>query len=374
MKVLYFSDNTSDHNRRFLEGISQARHEVWFLDPTCDRAPENWLPDGVRWVQARQRVQRNLSPSGFAQFLPEFKSWLEILKPDLIHAGPTHNCGYVTALSDFHPWLLTSWGSDILFQADQGPGWKQATQLALSKADGLFVDCDAVRAKAKQLADVSEDRIVQFPWGIRKGSFTPEGDRLSQREFPREPGTCVFLSTRSWEPLYGIDVLLDAFRQACSVNSSLRLLLLGGGSEAPRVRNFIDTHGLQNAIRTPGLVNQADMPKWFRAADVYVSAARSDGTSVSLLEAMATGLPVVVTDIASNREWVTEDRNGWLASVNSAEDFADRFLRAARLSPEGRKLFSERNQKIVPERADWDRNFPRLLEMYERLVVSPVKR
>jgi glycosyltransferase involved in cell wall biosynthesis len=117
------------------------------------------------------------------------------------------------------------------------------------------------------------------------------------------------------------------------------------------------------------------MPKWFRTADTYISCARSDGTSVSLLEAMATSLPVVVTDIPSNREWVVEAQNGWLARAGSSEEFADRLLRAARLRPEERKLFAERNQRIVEERADWDRNFPKLLEMYERItdmsVMSP---
>ena len=374
MRLLYFSDNISDHNRRFLEGLSQAKHEVWFLDPTCDRLPANWLPDGVHWVQPKQKLQRELSPSECAEFLPEFQSCLKLIQPDLVQAGPTHNCGYLTALSNFHPWLLTSWGSDILDQVDQGSEWKKATQLALSLADGFFFDCDAVRRKAKQLASVPDDRVVQFPWGIKRGSFAPEGARLAEEDFVREPGTTVFLSTRSWEPIYGIDVLLEAFRQAFHVDSSLRLLLLGGGSKAGRVKNFIDTHSLRDAIRIPGHVNRADMPKWFRAADVYVSCARSDGTSVSLLEAMATGLPVVVTDIPSNREWVVEDHNGWLAPANSAEKFADRFLRAARLETQQRRLFFERNQQIVGERADWDRNFPTLLEMCEQLVAMPARR
>ena len=72
------------------------------------------------------------------------------------------------------------------------------------------------------------------------------------------------------------------------------------------------------------------MLKWFRAADAYVSCAQSDGTSVSLLEAMATGLPAVATDIPSNREWVVDGQNGWLATDASAEEFADPFLRAAK--------------------------------------------
>jgi glycosyltransferase involved in cell wall biosynthesis len=367
VKVLYFSDNASGHNQRFLEKLSQSGLEVWFLDPTCQGVAAGWLPQGVHWVQAKRTIPQNSAPATFADLLPEFQRLLCEIAPDLVHAGPIPSCGHVTALSGFHPWLLTSWGSDLLFQAQQGPDWKQATQAALSSADAFFCDCDAVRARARQSTDMPDSRIVQFPWGIRKGSFGPFGALPLDEECQGEPGTHVFISTRSWEPLYGIDTLLESFRQAYRVDSTLRLLLLGNGSEAGRVREFIDIHGLSRVIRTLGHI-KGDMPKWFRAADAYVSCAQSDGTSVSLLEAMATGLPVVVTDIPSNREWVVEGRNGWLAPARSPEEFADRLLRAARLSSEQRKLFSERNQRIVEERADWDGNFPRLLKMYERLT------
>jgi glycosyltransferase involved in cell wall biosynthesis len=368
VKVLYFSDNTSGHNQRFLEKLSQAGLEVWFLDPTTDFLAEGWLPQGVHWVRPKHTLPRNSDPAAFAGFLPEFQHLLGEIRPDLVHAGPIQHCGYLTALSGFHPWLLTSWGSDLLLHAYRNPDWKEATQIALSGADGFLCDCDTVRAEAKLWADIPDSRIVQFPWGIKKGLFGPLGPLPSEAAWAREPATHVFISTRAWEPLYGIDTLLEAFRQACRVDSSLRLILLGNGSEAGKVREFVDVHELGRVILAPGSYIKEDMPKWFRAADTYVSCAQSDGTSVSLLEAMATGLPVVVTDLPSNREWVAEERNGWLASVSSPAESADRLLRAARLTPEQRGLFSERNRRIVEERADWDRNFPDLLEMYERLT------
>ncbi len=372
MKILYFSDNTSGHNRRFLEKLSQAGLEVWFLDPTTHRAPEGWLPEEVRWVRTKRALPRNSDPTTFADFQPEFQRLLEDIGPDLIHAGPIQSCGYLTARSRFHPWLLTSWGSDILFSTDRSPEWEQATRMALSSADGFFCDCDTVRAKATQLADIPDSRIVQFPWGIKKGLFAPVGPLPSEEEWEREPGTHLFISTRSWEPLYGVNTLLEAYRQAYRLDSSLRLLLLGNGSEAGKMREFIELHGLSRVVRTLNPRLGEEMPKWFRAADTYISCAQSDGTSVSLLEAMATGLPLIVTDIPSNREWVVEGSNGWLAPANSAGEFADRMLRASRLSREQRRLFSERNQRLVDERADWDRNFPRLLEMYERITAMSI--
>jgi L-malate glycosyltransferase len=378
MRVLYFSDNVSDHNRRFIEKLSDAGHKVHFLDPTSEQQPDHWLPDGAHWIQSMQKLRRDAEPEAFAELLPELRNWLREIDPDLIHAGPAHNCGYATALSNFHPWLLMSWGSDILYQAEQGLQWKQAIQLALTSADGFFCDCDTVRSKAKQLANrstksLSDDRIVQLPWGIKRGSFAPEGVTPTQAEFARDPATRVVLSTRSWEQLYGINVLLEAFHRAYRIDSSLRLLLMGDGPDVTLVQEFIRARGLTHVVRTPGKIARRDMPKWFRAADVYVSCTLTDGTSISLLEAMATGLPVVVSNLPGNREWVVEGQNGWLARADSAEDFADRLLRAVRLVPEERKLLAERNQEIVQTRADWDRNFPRLLQMYEQLTTVHAK-
>ena len=60
----------------------------------------------------------------------------------------------------------------------------------------------------------------------------------------------------------------------------------------------------------------------FRAADVYLSCAHSDGTSISMVEALASGLPVVVTDLPSNREWIAPGSNGWLGRLGDAASFA----------------------------------------------------
>jgi L-malate glycosyltransferase len=368
MRVLYFSDNTSDHNRRFLEKLAQAELDVWFLDPTNDCLPENWLPEGVRWIRPAHVLDRQAEPPAFAQMLDRFNQLLREINPDLVHAGPTHDCGYVTALSGFHPWLLMSWGSDVLYQPNQGLPWLQATQTALKSADGFFCDCDAVRVRARQIANLSDDGIVQFPWGIRKGSYSPFGPLPAEAEFVREADTRIVLSTRSWEPIYGIPILLEGFRQAYLADPRLRLLLLGNGSQAPLVRRYIETRGLEGVIRIPGNIRRSDMPKWFRAADIYINCSRSDGTSISLLEAMATGLPVVVTDLPANREWVTADENGWLSAADSSEDFADKLLRAARLNPEQRRQFAENSRSTVERRADWDQNFPKLLRMYDHLT------
>jgi glycosyltransferase involved in cell wall biosynthesis len=364
VRILYLTDNDSVHNGRFLEKLIPA-HEVWYWNLTSAQASHT---NPVSAILSTKIVERGASPSEYRELLPQLYSVLEEVRPDLIHAGPIHSAGYLAALSDFHPLLLMSWGSDLLLDAERNSEWRQATTFALSKADAFFCDCNTVREKANSFRSFSDAEIVKFPWGVKQGVFSPQGALPAADQYRREAGSTTFIYTRSYEPIYGSDVLLDAFCKAHDKNPLLRLLLLGEGSQNHSIRNFIDERGLNGAVLALGSRPIEELPMWFRAADVYVSCAKSDGTSISLLEAMATGLPVIVTDIPSNREWVSEPENGYLAPVGSAEALAAKMLRAAKLTPEERKAISALNQHIVAERADWDKNFKLLLRMYERLV------
>jgi glycosyltransferase involved in cell wall biosynthesis len=113
-------------------------------------------------------------------------------------------------------------------------------------------------------------------------------------------------------------------------------------------------------------VAEAGLADYFKNADVYLSCALSDGTSVSLLEAMAYGLPVVATDAPGNREWVVPGRGGWLAPPRDARAFADALVEAARLDDASRATVAAQHREIVERRADWDANATRLIEAYDR--------
>jgi glycosyltransferase involved in cell wall biosynthesis len=368
VRILYLTDNNSVHNRRFLEKLAVAGYQVWSWNIAATQPPAAQLPAGVRTIASTKSVEHGSSPAQYRDLLPQLQSVLKEVHPAVVHAGPIQSGGYLAALSGFHPLLLMSWGSDLLLDAERNSEWQQATAFALLKADAFFCDCDTVRQRANRFRRFSDAEIVRFPWGIKRGVFSPAGPLPPSDQFMRRTGTTTFIYTRSYEPLYGSDILLDAFARARSKNPALHLLLLGDGAQDRNILGFIKGRDLNDAVSVAGSQPMETLPMWFRAADAYVSCAKSDGTSISLLEAMATGLPVIVTDIPSNREWVAEPENGWLARSGSAEAVAEKMSLAAELTPQERKKISECNRRIVAERADWDRNFPCLLEMYNRLV------
>src|SRR3989454_1000615 len=286
----------------------------------------------------------------------------------VLHAGPTQSCGYLAALSEFHPFLLMSWGSDLLVDAERSEVWRRATSVALHGSDLLLCDSAAVRTKAHPLLGYDDSRIVQFPWGVDLKEFRPGADDRGLRHEMGWDDSFIILSTRSWEPLYGIETLLEAFRRAYAKEPRMRLILLGGGSLASKIERFLKSNKLDRFVHRPGVMPHDAISAYFRAVDLYVSCSLSDGSSVSLLEAMATGLPVVVSDTPGNREWVVSGKNGWLAPVGDAEAFAGHLITSSRSGSSARARISQANRGIAERRADWSRNSEQLRQAYERLA------
>jgi L-malate glycosyltransferase len=117
-------------------------------------------------------------------------------------------------------------------------------------------------------------------------------------------------------------------------------------------------------VHFPGHVSQVDLARYYRSSDLYLSASHSDGSSISLLEAMACGLPALVSDIPGNREWINPGEQGWWFPDGDHRLMADAIIQAV----EQRERLPEMGQsarQVSEQRADWNSNFPKLLEAYE---------
>ncbi len=295
---------------------------------------------------------------------------LQAVAPDFVHAGPVPTSAFVAATAGVHPLAAMSWGSDLLVDADRDRATRERARFALGRSDLLFCDCDAVREKARTLAGFAADRIVQFPWGVDLDRFRPDGERLPWRERPGWQEATLLVSTRSWEPGYGIESLLESFARATARRVDLRLVLVGSGSLREWVERFVAEHGLRDKVLMPGAVDHDLLPPYFRSADVYVAATPADGSSVSLLEALASGLPAVVADNPGNREWVTPGTNGWLARPGDPDAFARRLAEAAALPAPARRAMAAANRALAEARADWSKNKRLLLAAYDRVEAS----
>ena len=375
MRILYFSRDYTTHDHRFLTALAKTGHQVFYLrlEDGGHVLEDRPLPpevEQVEWAGGRRTATLN---DGF-RLRNDLSRVIHQVKPDLIQAGPIQRSAFLVALVGFRPLVSMSWGYDLLHDAQINPFWRWATRYTLRHSAALVGDCDTIRQRAISFG-MPNERIVTFPWGIDLQHFSlqtfscidrssidnrsPASTELRSMNVP----TFTLLSTRSFEPIYGIDVIARAFVLAARKHPDLRLTLLGNGSQFAAIRQILLIGAVYDRVVFPGHVSFSDLPSLYRDADLYISASHSDGTSISLLEAFACGTPAIVSDIPGNREWITPGENGWLFPDGDAEALASAILNAL----DQRKRLPEMGRKarlLAEERADWDKNFSLLEKAY----------
>ena len=361
LKVLYISTGYTTHDYRFLTSFEQAGWAPTHVPLLDERLEKRSLPNGSREV--RSLAEETASGGSWRERRNHLARIIADLRPGVVIAGPVQSGAFLAALARARPLITVSWGTDLLVDADATPLSRFVTQYTLAASDAVFGDCHAVREAVRRNSRIADERIVTFPWGIDLLRFRPGASSLSLRDELGWDANEVFISTRSWEPVYAIAVLLRAFAGVAQRRPTARLLLLGDGSQEREIRSLVTELGLGRFVHMTGRVDYSLLPDYFRASDIYVSSALSDGTSVSMLEAMACGLPVIVSNSFGNLEWVEEGVNGSLARPGDA-DSLEAAMSALIDNRETRAAMGATNVVTAGSRANWDVNFSAL----ERLV------
>ena len=363
MRVLYFTEKDSPHDRRFLNTLSKTEHQVFALrQQDCQALTPQEITE-LDWPDGRPDWS---NWCGWEEGKRQFKALIKEIKPDLVHAGPIQGPALLAALSGFHPIVTMSWGSDLLRTAQRSPWMRWATQFTLDRTDIFVGDCQAVADEAARYG-FPRKKMVLFPWGVDLAYFSPEQGRQAGQELRKSLGwedKFVVLCNRSWAPVYGVDVLAEGFKQAVLENPNLRLLLAGDGPDAKKIRAILAP--VEKQVHFPGRVGLDALPGLYAAADLFISPSHCDGSSVSLMEALACGKPVLVSDIPSNREWVIPGEEGDLFWDGDADSLARGLLSLA--VDQNLKTYGLRARLLAEEKADWDRNFQKLIQAYHRAL------
>ena len=361
MKILYFSNDYCPHDHRFLTAIRDGGYQVYHvrLQANLRQVEDRPVPEGVEIVQWAGG-QREFRWRNVPKLVVSLRQVIKRIQPDLVHAGPIQTCAFIAVLTGFRPILTMSWGFDLMEYIHRGKWWQWVTSYVLKRSTYFTSDAMVTRDRAVTYG-MNPDRTIVFPWGVDLEHFAPSTVHHSSSE------AFTLFCNRAWEPRYGIDVLAKAFVKVAGANPNVRLMLLGSGSQGGRIRQILLNGGVLDRVTFGGQVSQIELPRWYHWADVYISPSHVDGSSVSLMEALACGLPCLVSDIPANQEWVTEGENGWLYPDGNADALAAKILQAAvqrNTLPE----IGQAARSVAEARADWRKNSEKLMQAYKQAL------
>lgn len=218
---------------------------------------------------------------------------------------------------------------------------------------------------------IPEERIVQIPNGVDTDRFTPPAltdKQRTQEALGLADAAQVVVCVGRLTAKKRVDILLQAWESVHRVHTSARLLLLGDGPEQTALQALADELDLGLSVTFYGA--QPDILPYLHAADVFVLPSVSEGLSNALLEAMAAGLPCIVSNIGGNVDLITDGENGLFFGSGNVKQLTEMLLRILRNDME-RCEFGRRARETVKVSHSMDRVVEKYVELYHRLSEKP---
>lgn len=289
--------------------------------------------------------------------VPRLRRLLRALRPDVVMATYVRSNGLVGALTKCCPLVVSSRGV-IDYDFGLPPNWNARLLRWIARRADLLHASSAELAEGFERAGVPRSRFTVIPVGTDTAIFAP-------RQGPRPPGPLRIICTRKHDPLYDNETIIRALARLQGEGLDFQFRFTGSGTVIDQNKQLVAGLGLTGRVEFRGDVPHEQVPDELRWADLYVSAAQSDGAPSSLFEAMSCKLFPIVTDVRANRDWITHRTNGYLFRVRDELDCAEG-LRFAISNTAIVNQALEDNRGMVAERLDRNAGLAKLEKLLEQ--------
>jgi len=305
-----------------------------------------------------------MNGAAFPLRVRRFRQIIHETRSDLLHVHYVDDAAVAAVATDFRPLVVTAWGSDVLLRPRLLRGM---IRYVLRRAD--LITCDAEhmqRALVGQGAEPERVRIVGF--GTDTEQFRPRPNDPTPTGSSDRVRPVIVISLRTLKPIYDIETLITAAPTILRRFPQVIFRIAGAGPCREALQSQAVRLGVAANVQFLGQVAPEHLPRVLADADLYVSTALADGgIAASTSEAMACGLPVVITDVADNRRWVNDGVNGLLIPGRDPAALADRILRLVQ-DPEECQSLGEAARRTIVERNDWATEMGKMEKLYQECL------
>lgn len=323
---------------------------------TIHRVPLGYPSDRVRNLNTLESLVYLVRARNYARELRSNKRF------DLCHAIGTIPCGFLAyRWRQSMPYLVSIRGWDVPGFSEQFLGFHSLVKGTIQE---IWKNAHTVAATSSDLQDLAHR--TERGCAIR---IIPDGVDLSRFSVtPRNSdGYFRIVFSGGFFERKGIGFLIDAVSSLAPRFPNLQLVLAGDGNRRQELEQQVRERNLESVVEFLGQVPEVDMPNVYANADVFVLPSLMESLSSSLLEAMASGLPIITTSTGGSRDWISG--NGVIVAMHDAESIA-RAIESYLVNPQLWQEHSNNSRKIA-KRFTWESSASQYRSLYHEIVKSP---
>lgn len=355
MKICYLADGESIHVVRWCRHFLSLGHQVHLISfkaVQMEGITTHYINAGTINVEG-----------GNWRVLLQYRKVKKIIKdinPDLLHAIYATSYGIVGALSDFHPYIVTPLGTDVLISPQRSFIYKRLLRYVFKKADHITSMAPHMTDAMLELG-ASAAKIGTVILGINTAIFNKQNRKLPENQF-------VITSIRNLEPIYNIPHFLHALAIVKPKIPNLKVNITGDGSLCDELKQLAARLNIFDIVTFYGKVSQAKIVEILNQSHISVTVSLSDGNSLSLIEAMACGAYPIATDILANRQWLKDGVNGIFVKINDISSLANSIMHVYNNFDKIIEKAMEESDRIIKEKGTWNINMQKMEQKYRQMV------
>lgn len=296
----------------------------------------------------------------YLKTLKILKQKIREFQPDILHAHYATSHGLLGALSGFHPFIISVWGSDVYDFPKISFIHKCILKYNLSRTDRIL---STSYIMATETQKYTSEHIDITPFGVDTDLFKKNGDAKNT------DGRFVLGTIKALNHKYGIDTLLEAFAivKKRNPNKELILKIAGKGEELYNLKKKAEELHIEPYVCFLGEIENTKVPDCINQMDVFVALSRIESFGVAVVEAMACECPVVASDADGFKEVIADGETGFIVPSNdplAAAEKIQKFIDDKGLGMRMGRMGRERVCALY----NWKNNVDKMVRIYQDLL------
>lgn len=379
LKILYVSDLPGVHDYKNLSEILRNGHRVlYYCNSKIIEYPSfkriGYYIPSISGLDIYNNPKLSSTSGLFLyQRTKELKKIYKDFNPDVVHTGWIQTAGWLAYLAKTKPYLIQPYGSDVFLVPESSLVNRFKTIFAVKNASKVVTNSRTEKDILSKLIPDKSGDIVFIPRGVDLSIFkgkVSESEKEKIKSLLGLKGKIILVSNKNFRPIYGLKYLLIAMERILKKFPEIELVLIGGGPEESNLKKLAQKLNIVRNIIWAGYRTSDEIYSYLQASDIYISSSLSDGSSVSLLEAMASGLPVAITDIPGHREWIEDKKGGLFFQKKDPPSIVETITRLLKVNRSELESMGSINVKVVQERGDFRKNFSLILSLLEEISID----